>query len=505
MTLRQQTPAPAAQTSNADTFPAGFRWGVATAAYQIEGAAAEYGRGPSIWDTFSHTPGAITDGSTGDVACDHYHRFRDDVRLMAEMGIRSYRFSISWPRVQPDGHGPVNTAGLDFYRELVDELLAHDIEPWPTLYHWDLPQPLEDAGGWPNRDTAPRFAEYAAIVHDALGDRIGHWTTLNEPWCSAFLGYGAGEHAPGRRDGLSAVRAAHHLMLAHGQACEVIRAANSQVKLGVTLNLYAVSPASAAPADADAVRRIDGLANRIFLDPILRGEYPADVLDDLSPLTSFEHLHDDDLGIISAPLSFLGINYYSRYVVAAPESGDGARPSENARSSGDTSPSSDGGAPDNTTMSPDEASASAWPGSETVRFVERDVPVTAMGWEIDPVGLAETLVRVHREYTTLPLYVTENGAAFDDVADDHGTVDDPERIAFIDAHLRACHDAIDEGVPLRGYFAWTFMDNFEWAHGYTKRFGLVRVDFSDQRRIPKSSAEWYAGVIQRNGLPIMGS
>ncbi|MEU7998997.1 GH1 family beta-glucosidase [Micromonospora sp. NPDC049060] len=455
------------------TFPPGFLWGAATAAYQIEGAAAEGGRTPSIWDTFSHTPGRVVEGHTGDVACDHYHRLGSDVALMAELGLKSYRFSVSWPRVQPGGTGPANAEGLDFYRRLVDELLGHGIEPWLTLYHWDLPQPLEDVGGWPARDTAARFADYATLVADALGDRVRYWTTLNEPWCSAFLGYGSGVHAPGRSDGADAVRAGHHLMLGHGLAVQALRAARPTAEVGVTVNLYPVTPASEAPADVDAARRIDGLANRFFLDPLLRGSYPADLMADLAKVTDFGHVRDGDLATISTPLDVVGVNYYSRHVVAAPDP--------------DAEPEPYWRAP------------SCWPGSEDVRFVTRGVPVTDMNWEIDAPGLVETLRRVHEEYTDLPLYVTENGSAFvDEVVD--GRVDDADRLAYFDAHLRAAHEAIEAGVPLRGYFAWSLMDNFEWAWGYTKRFGMVHVDYDTQVRIPKSSARWYAEVIRRNGL-----
>lgn len=471
MTIQQ--PTHQFRTASPATFPPGFLWGAATSAYQIEGAAGDDGRALSIWDTFSHTPGAIADGSTGDVACDHYRRFSEDVQLMADLGLTSYRFSVAWPRVQPDGKGPANLAGLDFYGRLVDELLAHGIEPWVTLYHWDLPQTLEDAGGWPNRDTAHRFAEYARLVHQALGDRVQHWTTLNEPWCSAFLGYGSGEHAPGRRDGAAAVRAAHHLLLGHGLACQELRAADPAVDVGITVNLYAVTPASPEPADTDAARRVDGLQNRFFLDPILRGEYPVDVLEDLRPISRFDHVRDGDMATISTPLSFLGVNYYSRRVVAVPV-GDHTNPS----------------------LRP----PSAWPGSEAVRHLEPEGPVTGMGWAIDPDGLAETLIRLRREYPAVPLYIMENGAAFDDTVDGSGHVHDPDRTAYIAAHLAACHRAIEEGVPLRGYFVWSLMDNFEWGHGYSQRFGLVHVDFADQQRRPKSSARWYAGVIGRNGL-----
>jgi beta-glucosidase len=441
-------------------FPEGFVWGAGTAAYQIEGAVAEDDRGPSIWDTFSHTPGRITHGDTGDVACDHYHRYPEDVATMAGLGLSAYRFSVSWPRIQPTGRGPANTHGLDFYRRLVDALLDKGIEPWLTLYHWDLPQALEDAGGWPLRDTAHRFAEYAALVVEALGDRVRRWTTLNEPWCSAFLGYASGDHAPGRREPARSVAAAHHLLLGHGLAVQAIR--GSERDAGITLNLYAVS------GSPDEVRRIDGLANRFFLDPVLLGSYPADVVEDLGSLTV--PVQEGDLETIAAPLDFLGVNYYSRYVVGGTEP-DGFR------------------------------KPSAWPGSEHVRFSRRGYPVTAMDWEIDPAGLYEVLRRVHDGYPAIPLYVTENGAAFHDWVAPDGTVDDPERVAYLDAHLRASHRAIVDGVPLKGYFAWSLLDNFEWSWGYSRRFGIMYVDYRTQRRTPKASAAWYADVARRNGLP----
>ena len=469
-------------TSKELAFPPGFLWGAATAAYQIEGAASEDGRTPSIWDTFSHTPGKTVDGDTGDVACDHVHRYRDDVALMAELGLSAYRFSIGWPRVQPGGRGPANPKGLDFYQRLVDELLGAGITPWVTLYHWDLPQELEDAGGWPARETAARFADYAAIVHGALGDRVQFWTTHNEPWCAAFLGYASGVHAPGRQDAGDALRAVHHLLLGHGLATEAIRAADPQAKVGITLNLHALSPADASnPADLDAVRRIDGLANRIFLDPLLRGEYPTDLREDLAGISDFGHVRDGDLATISArqsstaPLSLLGINYYSRHVIAGPDPDAPAEPYWRA--------------PTN------------WPGSEDVRFLRRPgVPVTKMDWEVDAPGLTELLLRLSRDYPGLPLYVTENGAAYDDTIGPGETVDDPERVAYFDAHLRACHDAIAAGAPLAGYFAWSLLDNFEWAWGYTRRFGLIYVDYPTQRRIVKTSGRRYFEVIKRNGL-----
>ena len=325
-------------------FPENFLWGTATAAYQVEGAVDEDGRGTSIWDTFSHTPGRVLHGHTGDVACDHYHRFSGDVKLMAELGLKAYRLSVAWPRIQPDGVGTGNQEGLDFYRRLVDELLSVGIKPAVTLYHWDLPQELEDAGGWPSRDTARRFADYAAVAHEALGDRVTFWTTFNEPWCSAFLGYGSGAHAPGRTDPGDSVRAAHHLMLGHGLALQALGQA------GITLNLYAISPASSSDRDQDAARRIDGLANRVFLDPLLRGSYPADVVADLAGVSDMSHVRDGDLSVISTPMSVLGVNYYSRHVVAGPV--DGVEPEPYWRKQ------------------------TCWPGSEDVRFVTRGLPVT---------------------------------------------------------------------------------------------------------------------------------
>jgi beta-glucosidase len=449
--------------------PAGFVWGAATAAYQIEGASTEDGRGPSVWDTFSHAPGRVRGGGTGDAAVDHYHRWREDVGLMAELGLRAYRFSVSWPRVQPTGRGPADRRGLDFYSRLVDGLLERGIEPWLTLYHWDLPQALEDAGGWPERDTAGRFAEYAALVHGVLGDRVRTWTTLNEPWCSAFLGYGSGEHAPGRQEPAAAVRAGHHLLLGHGLATQVLRAVG--VRVALSLNLYPVQPSG--PADADAARRIDGLQNRFFLDPVLRGSYPADVVADLVPVTDFGFVAGGDLALIGQSLDGLGVNYYSRHVVRA---GTGA---PRAGPAGRLLPS-------------------PYPGAADVGFEEVGTERTAMGWEIHAAGLTGVLTRITTEYAAPPLYVTENGAAFADTVTADGRVHDRERTAYLAAHLGACRDAVAAGVDLRGYFVWSLLDNFEWAWGYDMRFGLVHVDFASQRRRLKDSALWYAESARRN-------
>jgi beta-glucosidase len=463
--------AEAGDQAEAARFPDGFAWGAATASYQIEGAVGEGGRGQSIWDTFAHTPGKIDNGDTGDVADDHYHRYQEDVALLAEMGATHYRFSLAWPRLQPDAHGRLNPAGVDFYSRLVDALLGSGIQPWVTLYHWDLPQVLEDAGGWPERDTAYRFADYAAAVHERLSDRIQYWTTLNEPWCAAFLGYAAGVHAPGRTEPAAAVRAAHHLLLGHGLGVQALRANGGGSTLGVTLNLYPVDPASDTAEDADAARRIDGLVNRQFLDPVLGRGYPADLLDDLRRVTDLAHVEDGDEAVIGTPVDVLGVNYYTRHVVRA--GGPAEAPS---------------------------GRRSAWVGSTDVEFVFRGLPRTEMGWEVDPVGLYDVLTRVQRDYRPIPIYITENGAAYPDRPGPDGTVSDPDRVRYLDSHFRSAHRAIADGVDLRGYFVWTLIDNFEWAFGFSKRFGLVYVDYATQRRIPKDSARWFAEVTRRNGL-----
>jgi beta-glucosidase len=450
-------------------FPEGFVWGAAAAAYQIEGAVRDGGRGRSIWDTFSHTPGKTRGGDTGDVACDHYHRYPEDVALMAGLGLRAYRFSIAWPRIQPDGTGPANPAGLDFYDRLVDALIGHGIDPIVTLYHWDLPQALEDRGGWAERETAHRFADYAEVVHQRLGDRVRTWTTLNEPWCAAFLGYATGVHAPGRTDPAAAFAAVHHLLLGHGQAVRGLRAAGVET-LGVTLNPAAVRPADPdAPGDVAAARLIDGLQNRIFLDPVAGRGYPDDVLAVARRFGPTGWLRDGDEATIAAPIDLLGVNYYSPAVVTA---------------------------------RPGEPAAGPYPGAVDIAFVPVPGPVTEMGWVIEPAGLTGLLENLARDYPGLPILITENGAAFDDRPDGTGEhVADPRRIAYLDGHLRAVHAAISRGVDVRGYLVWSLLDNFEWAEGYRKRFGLIYVDYRTQARVRKDSARWYRDVIVRGGLP----
>jgi beta-glucosidase len=461
-------------------FPPDFLWGTATAAYQIEGAAKEDGRTPSIWDVYSHTPGRVRNGDTGDIADDHYHRWPDDIAIMSDLGVGAYRFSVSWPRVQPTGRGPSSAKGLDFYRRLTDGLLEKGIKPVVTLYHWDLPQELEEAGGWPVRDTSYRFAEYAGIVADALGDRVATWTTFNEPWCSAFLGYGSGVHAPGRTDPADALRAAHHLNLAHGLAVRELRERLPETaQVSVTLNLHHVRPLNPdSPQDTDAVRRIDGVANRVFTGPMLDGAYPADVLADTAAVTDWSFVKDGDTALIHQPLDLLGVNYYSPTLVSHQPEAAAHR--------------SDGhGASDH----------SPWPGADDVAFHQTPGKTTAMGWTIDASGLFELLMRVREDHPGLPLMITENGAAFDDYAGPEGEVRDPERIEYLREHLAAVHRAIAAGADVRGYFLWSLLDNFEWAYGYSRRFGMVYVDYATQRRIPKSSAHWYAKLARSGSLP----
>ena len=467
--------------SSTRTFPPAFVWGAATAAYQIEGGVADGGRTPSIWDTFSHTPGRTLNGDTGDVAADHYHLWRDDVALMVRLGLTAYRFSISWPRVQPGGSGEFNAEGIAFYVGLVDALVAAGIEPVVTLYHWDLPQELEDAGGWANRETAYLFAEYARRMAVELGSKVSVWTTLNEPWCSAYLGYASGVHAPGITDGVTALRAVHHLNLAHGLAGRAIRSVlGADTKLSITLNLHVTRPDDpTSAADLDVVRRVDAVGNRAFLGPLLDGAYPQDLLDDTAHLTDWAFVHDGDLELIKVPLDVLGVNYYATGKVR--------------RFSGEGKPSQADGHKD--------SDASPWVGIDDAEFVQLPGPYTSMGWNIEPAGLTELLLSLHETYPDTPLMITENGAAFADEVAADGHVHDVRRVAYLHDHLEAVGRALDAGVDVRGYFVWSLLDNFEWAYGFDRRFGIIRIDYETQARIWKDSARWYAALTATGELP----
>ncbi len=442
-----------------DHFPDGFLWGVATSAQQIEGAFDEGGRGESVWDRYATVPGNIADGSNAKVACDHYHRWREDLDLLKWLGVGSYRMSISWPRVLPQGHGLVNTAGLDFYDTLVDQLLAAGIQPFVTLNHWDLPQALQERGGWRSRATVSAFTDYVDAVSRRLGDRVRHWVTHNEPWCIAHLGYEQGAHAPGMRDPLASLRVAHHVLLSHGQSVEILRRNSARAEIGIVNILTSVHPASDSEVDRDAARHLDGAFNRWYLDPLYRGRYPEDAIADRLALGHLERaelpfVEPGDLEVIATPTDFLGVNYYSRSVVKAGVSG----------------------APVAVQVVPDDA-------------------LTAMGWEVYPQGLKEVLERVTRDYSPPAIYVTENGAAFADESGPSGPFADARRVEFLRSHIASAQSALAAGVPLRGYFAWSLMDNFEWSQGFEKRFGLFHVDYSTQRRTPRESAYWYRDLV----------
>jgi len=458
-------------------WPQHFLFGSATAAAQIEGAGHSYGKEDSVWDAFARKQGAIAGGENLEVAVDHYHRYREDVQLMRELGLDSYRFSTSWARVVPGGR-KVNEQGLDFYSRLVDELLENGILPWLTLYHWDLPQALEERGGWANRETAYQFVEYAEAVYNKLGDRVRHWTTFNEPLCSSLIGYAAGEHAPGRQEPEAALAAMHHQHLAHGLATERLRELGAQ-ELGITLNLTNAVPNDPTdPVDLEAARRIDALWNRMYLDPILKGSYPEDLLADVSHLGLANVIQPGDLEIIHQPIDFLGVNHYHDDNVSGhPLSGD--QPAA--------------------VVPTDSAKSSPFVGSEYVTFPARDLPRTAMGWEVNPQGLRVLLNRLQRDYENLPaLYITENGASYTDEVSNEGTVEDHERREYILNHLDEVARSIEDGVDVRGYFVWSLLDNFEWAWGYDKRFGIIYVDYQSQERIIKNSGRAYAGLIAAN-------
>lgn len=427
-------------------FPEDFVWGAATSAFQIEGAAFTDGRAASIWDTFCRTPGAIVDGSNGDIACDHYHRLDADLDLMRDLGLQAYRFSSAWSRVQPDGAGAWNQKGLDFYERLVDGLLARGIAPYLTLYHWDLPQALQDQGGWANREVALRFVDYAETMARRFGDRLASIATHNEPWVVATLGHEQGIFAPGLKSRRTATQVSHHLLLSHGMALLAMRAAGVKAPLGIVLNQAPSVPATETDGDRAKAKLADGLLVRWYMDALFRGRYPSDVLLDLGD--DAPELHDGDMAIIRTPIDFLGINYYTRSVVGEP-------------------------------------AFTPAPGSE----------LTDMGWEVYPQGLTELLVRLRRDYPLPPVYITENGAAFADAPDAQGRVHDGDRCRYLQRHIAAVGDAIAADVDVRGYFVWSLFDNFEWPFGYTKRFGIVHVDYATQQRTPKDSALWYREFI----------
>lgn len=445
-------------------FPADFVWGAATSSYQIEGAWDEDGKGESIWDRFSHTPGRIKDGDTGDVACDHYHRWAEDVALMETLGLHAYRFSVSWPRVLPAGRGAVNPAGLDFYDRLVDGLLEAGIEPFVTLYHWDLPQALQDEGGWPVRTTAEAFVEYADVLSRRLGDRVTHWITHNEPAVTVYMAHLYGQHAPGVQDMATALRVSHHLLLSHGWAVEVLRRNSPSAEVGVTLNVNYTVPASPSPADADLARRHDGMWYRWFLDPLAGRPYPADVVADyvaagVEPPAELGVVQPGDMETIAAPIDLMGLNYYRREVFR------------------------------------DETAAGNLP-RVVFEWPQSGADWTEMGWEIYPEGLYHVLMRLHHEYQMPKLYVTENGCSFSDGPGEDGRVHDQRRTDYLARHFAAAARAIEHGAPLAGYFVWSLLDNFEWAHGYSQRFGVIWVDFETGERIPKDSAWWYQRFIK---------
>jgi len=441
-------------------FPDGFIWGAATAAYQIEGAYNEDGKGESIWDRFCKIPGKVQDGDRGDVACDHYHRYRDDIKLMKTISLNAYRFSIAWPRIFPKGKGQVNQVGLDFYERLVDELLNTGIEPFVTLYHWDLPQALQEKGGWANRDTVGYFQDYAEKISRKLGDRVHFWITHNEPWVVSFLGHHSGILAPGIKALSIALKVSHYLLLSHGKAVTILRDnGNEKTQVGITLNLSPIYPASESKEDEKAAKKYDGYLNRWFLDPIYKGFYPEDMLalyGDKAP-----EIRTEDLEHISTKIDFLGINYYTRTVVKADKK-------------------------------------EAFLGLSPVK--PSGAEYTEMDWEIYPAGIYEILKRIHNDYGAPVIYITENGAAFADKIDKNGQVNDVSRIKYLKGHFLQAHRAIEDGVKLFGYFVWSLLDNFEWAYGYSRRFGLIYTDYPTQKRIIKASGWWYKKVIERKGI-----
>jgi beta-glucosidase len=441
-------------------FPEGFVWGTATASYQIEGAWDEDGKGESIWDRFTHTPGQVKNNDTGNVACDHYHLYKEDVKLMAELGYRAYRLSMSWPRVLPEGTGRVNQKGMEFYSRLVDELLANDITPFVTLYHWDLPQALQEKGGWTNRDIAEWFHEYASLAGKSLGDRVRHWIILNEPSIFGMLGHNTGEHAPGMKDRFKYLAVSHHINLAHGAGVRALRENTRDARVGTTLQVPPIQPSNDTDEDRKAAWTFDGLMNRWYIDPVILGRYPEDIMDMLGPLNIIP-IRDGDLDLIHQPLDFIGINNYTRLFAK---------------------------------YNPDVPVTNFEPD---LRKRIPDSEYTAIGWEVYPEGLYQVLMRMKKDYKNPPIYITENGCALDDKLED-GKVNDPKRIEFLKKYLAQVNRAIKDGADVKGYFVWTFMDNFEWAYGLSIRFGLVFTDYHTQNRIPKQSAYWYKDVIRNN-------
>ncbi|MDT0378225.1 GH1 family beta-glucosidase [Streptomyces sp. DSM 42041] len=449
-------------------FPAGFRWGTSTSSYQVEGAVDADGRGESIWDRFCTVPGAVENGDSGEVACDQYHRYREDIELMASLGLNAHRLSLAWPRIVPDGVGRVEQRGLDHYARVLDALLEHGIEPLVTLYHWDLPQPLQDRGGWRHRDTAERFAEFAAVCFDAFGDRVRDWVTINEPWIAGVLGHQLGLHAPGEKDLAGSARAMHHLLLGHGLAAGALRATGRpDARVGVAYSLFPHTPATDAPDDHAAAHASDGYVNRWFLDPVHGRGYPGDMREHWERVTGpMDFVADGDLDVIGSGSDFIGVNYYTRRLVAADA---------------------------------EEAGHAPWPWR--VEPGRAEVPRTDLGWEIVPDDLTALLVRLHRDYPGVPQLITENGAVFGDEPGPDGAVHDDRRIGFLHGHLAAVHRALQCGVPVEGYYHWSLVDNFEWAMGYRPRFGLVHVDRATQRRTVKDSGHWYARAVAAGGVP----
>ena len=446
---------------NIKQFPPNFLWGSATSSYQIEGAWNKDGKGESIWDRFTHTPGNIQDNSTGDKGCDHYHRWQDDIQLMKSLNLQAYRFSIAWPRILPTGRGPINQKGLDFYNKLVDGLLEAGIRPNATLYHWDMPQTLQDEGGWTVRSTTEAFIEYTEVVTQSLGDRVSIWGTFNEPFVSAYLGYMTGDHAPGHKNVDEMLAASHHLLLAHGWAVPIIRQHSPQSEIGIILNLGYKMPASPSRADLDATRITDGIVNRWYLDPIFGRSYPADIVAYYNRPMDF--IQPGDMHTIAEPTDYLGINYYTRSVMR------------------------------NTEIPEEE-------NEPRTIFIAPEEEKTEMGWEIYPQGLYQLLNRVHFDYQPAKIYIAENGCSFSDGPDENGRIADTRRLNYLRDHFTEAHRAIQNGVPLAGYFVWSLMDNFEWAYGYLQRFGIIWVNYETFQRIPKDSALWYRDVIAQNGL-----